>query len=304
MTDPIQPIQIERYVFPVTLSDGSCHNLVGYLYFHGDPCEKLLQVAVHGATYNHRYWDAPTINGHSYSYASYMAAQRFAVLALDLLGTGESDKPDGDSLTLAEAAHTVHQILQGLRHGSVLGRSYRRIVLVGHSNGSLTSIYVQGVYQDADALVVTGWKHAPHALPLPPEAATAMMKTPYVRIRGAVRSSLFYHLPAADPAVVCYDDECLADEIARGQFKDLLPVLMGDAGRSCSVNVKVPVLLQLGDHDVIAPSALAKEEPAYYPSAPSVTVQLIANIGHCFNLHLNNQNSWKGIAGWLKSSPF
>ena len=51
-----------------------------------------LQVLVHGFTYNHIYWDSRSINGVDYSYARYMADQGYAVLAQDLLGTGQVER--------------------------------------------------------------------------------------------------------------------------------------------------------------------------------------------------------------------
>jgi pimeloyl-ACP methyl ester carboxylesterase len=38
----------------------------------------------------------PEINGHEYSFARYTAERKYAVLAVDRLGAGESDKPNGD----------------------------------------------------------------------------------------------------------------------------------------------------------------------------------------------------------------
>jgi alpha/beta hydrolase family protein len=92
-------IKVERLVFPVSLSTGAA-NVVAYLYYHGSYANRPLQVLVHGATYNHAYWDFPAVNGEGYSYARYMAARKYAVLAVDLPGTGESDKPSGPDLHL------------------------------------------------------------------------------------------------------------------------------------------------------------------------------------------------------------
>src|SRR5215208_7072399 len=94
-------IKVERVTFPVTLADGSPAEVVGYLYYKGSFHNRTLLLAVHGANYNHKYWDVPTINGHEYSFARYMAERKYAVLAVDQLGAGESGKPaDGDLLTV------------------------------------------------------------------------------------------------------------------------------------------------------------------------------------------------------------
>src|SRR5690242_3249504 len=135
-------IKVERESFPVVLSDGSSAQIVGYLYYHGSYRERPLQVLVHGGTYTHTYWDAPTINGVDYSYARYMARQHYAVLAVDQLGSGESSHPQGDTVTLQEAANALHQVLTSLRtDANPIGVGFPRLALVGHSFGSITATY-------------------------------------------------------------------------------------------------------------------------------------------------------------------
>src|ERR1044071_6806864 len=90
--EPGESIKVERTTFAVTLSDGNTYNVAGWLYYKGSFRNRTLLVALHGANYNHKYWDVPAINGHEYSFARYMAERKYAVLAIDQLGTGESDK--------------------------------------------------------------------------------------------------------------------------------------------------------------------------------------------------------------------
>src|SRR5262249_20189174 len=152
-----------------------------------------------GGTYNHKYWDVPAMNGHSYSYARFMAEEGYALLAIDQLGTGLSSKPDGDFVTLAETASSLHQVLTELRNGtSSLGYAFGPIVLVGHSFGSINAILVQGTYHDADALVVTGLGHVPHPLPISPDLIAVLAQYPYFGLPPEARSQLFYYAPAAD----------------------------------------------------------------------------------------------------------
>ena len=90
-------------------------------------------------------------------------------------------QPDGDFVTLDETANALHQVLASLRSPeNPTGREFSRIGLVGHSNGSLTSIYATGTYHDADALVTTAWMHVPHPLPFNPGDILAALTTPYI----------------------------------------------------------------------------------------------------------------------------
>src|SRR5512134_1855726 len=83
-------VQVDRVAFPVTLSDNQVYTVVGYLYTpqgnNEHICEERrdsVQVLLHGGGYDHRYWDAGTINGSEYSYAHEMARRCYSVLALD-----------------------------------------------------------------------------------------------------------------------------------------------------------------------------------------------------------------------------
>src|SRR5215208_5823404 len=136
-------IQTQRVNFPVTLSDGNTYQVAGYLYFKDSYQNRTLLLALHGATYNHKYWDVPDINGHEYSFARYMAERKYAVLAIDQLGAGESTKPaDGDSVTLDQTASGIHQVITRLRSGeNATGYAFERVVTVGHSLGTINAVY-------------------------------------------------------------------------------------------------------------------------------------------------------------------
>ena len=80
-----------------------------------------VQLLIHGAGYNHTYWDFGTVNGIQYSYARDVAAHGFPTFALDLIGAGNSSHPPSNQVTNEVTAYVAHQIVQGLRSGSVNG---------------------------------------------------------------------------------------------------------------------------------------------------------------------------------------
>jgi pimeloyl-ACP methyl ester carboxylesterase len=314
-------IQVERVEFPVQLSDNQTHTLVGYLYTRqgnldeNEQCGKrsrTIQVLLAGATYNHRYWDTPTINGIDYSYARAMAAQCFSVLALDRLGTGESSRPSGDFINLAVEADSVAQILTALRtNQNPTGRRFKRVVLVGHSFGTMLAVYTLGEYGNvADALVATGWIHVPGTVPLSPEFVQALLQMEHIQVAPEVRNILFYYSGSADPAVIDYDNNTISDTLPRGYFLDGVSIFtaraLGDVALTKTLTkvdqVNVPVFVQLGDNDILFPAAIAGAEASFYSSAPSVTVDNLTNIGHGFNLHTNHAEGWQHIEGWIVSS--
>jgi pimeloyl-ACP methyl ester carboxylesterase len=295
-------IKVDRLDFPVTLSDGSTYTIAGFLYYRGSFRDRRLQVLVHGGTYNHKYWDVPAINGHNYSYVRFMAEEGYALLAIDQLGTGLSSKPDGDFVTLSETSSALHQVLAQLRSGNnPVGQAFDRIVLVGHSFGSINSILVQGTYHDADALVVTGLGHVPHPLPIPIDLISALAQFPYFGLPPEARRQLFYHAPAADPNVIAYDNANLADLLTRGQLFTTFAAIFNPAADRVGM-VTGPVLVQLGENDALWPSQFASGEAAFWTSASSITVQGLDQVGHDFNTHLDNKTGWKLIDGWINST--
>ena len=103
-----------------------------------------VQLLIHGAAYNHTYWDFGTVNGIQYSYARDVAAHGFPTFALDLIGAGNSSHPPSNQVTNEVTAYVAHQIVQGLRSGSVNGSPlglrvpFSKVIIVGHSLGSVT----------------------------------------------------------------------------------------------------------------------------------------------------------------------
>lgn len=297
---PGESIKVERLTFPVTLSDGISYDVAGYLYYHGSYRNRTLLLALHGGNYNHKYWDVPTLGGHEYSFARYMAERKYAVLAIDQLGTGESDKPDGDLLTLDQTASAIHQIIGQLRSGEG-GRAFERIVLVGHSLGSINAVYEQATYADADALITTGLGHVEHELPIPGYVIKEMLNHKYFPFPEDLRASLFYYAPGADPEVIAYDGENLADLLPRGQLVTAIFSTFDPLANRVG-SVTGPVLVQLGEHDALFPASLAGDEAAFYTSASSVTVQTLPGVGHDVNTHFNNRTSWRLMDEWLRSA--
>jgi pimeloyl-ACP methyl ester carboxylesterase len=292
-------VKVERREFPVRLANGQRYTVVGYLYYQGSLKNRPVQILTHGITYNHGYWDLPEVDGQDYSYARYMARRHYAVLALDLPGTGESDRLDGDALNLAESASALHQVARHLR-ATAQKNTFETLLYVGHSNGALINTFAQAQYGDAQAVVNTGWLNTQHEVPVDPELLLSFLNQgPYIRIPGELRGPLFYDAAHADPAVVAYDN-AVADTVTRGQFGDLL-TMMAYPQLIPAGELRVPVMVQLGDNDLVASASYAEAEATMYPNAPSVWVDTLANTGHVFNGHQGKERGWAAIDQWLRS---
>jgi pimeloyl-ACP methyl ester carboxylesterase len=307
-----ESVTVDRLEFPVTLPDGTQQTIVGFLAYHGSYRDRPLQVVVHGATYNHTYWDFPDVNGRSYSYARYMAApeRKYAVLAIDQLGSGYSSHPaNGLAVTLLETATALRQVIDAMKSGrNPLAYAFTRVVLVGHSVGSINATFVQAMWHPADALVITGSRHST-GLPLSPGILAVQPYVPtlaglsYFQLPGVMREQLFYYPAGADPSVIAVDN-ATADSWTGGQvtstfYAFLYPLAAPEIDQVSQITG--PVLIQLGEFDALFPAGNDAAETALWSSTTPV-VQTIAGVGHDFNLHLNREESWSGIASWLAST--
>ncbi|MBX5480736.1 MAG: alpha/beta hydrolase [Myxococcaceae bacterium] len=280
---------------------------------HNGKARSVVQLALHGATYDGRYWEIPEINGVSYSYAEDMASRGYIVVVMDQLGAGQSDKPDGDLFGLAEAGSALYQVGEQIRQH--IGK-HRALVYVGHSNGSVTSLWSQGIYGGADAVITTGWVHGYRGLPVDPNDPVFQqaLSTPYIHLPGEARQGLFYFPPQTDPDLIAYDNANLNNAMPRHQFLDLIGVHaditnLGPGGMTTLTKtqlITVPVLVQAGNQDfAIAPASTVNDPPTeagFFPSSPSVTVQSLDQMGHSFNGHFTHDESWDAIDAWLTAT--
>jgi pimeloyl-ACP methyl ester carboxylesterase len=227
-----------------------------------------------------------------------MARQHYAVLALDLPGAGESDRPDGDFIDLQESVSALHQVAQRLR-ATAEKNTFETLIYVGHSFGALIATFAQAQYRDAQAVVMTGWLNTLHEVPVDPAVLLELAQQgPSITLPDEMRTGLFYDAPHADPAVIAYDNQ-VADAVPRGQFLDLLTLL--GAPESIPVQgITVPILVQLGENDQVASAEYASNEAKAYPRSPLVMVQTLPDTGHAVNGHLTRERSWEGIAAWLR----
>ncbi|MCK2244416.1 MULTISPECIES: alpha/beta hydrolase [unclassified Crossiella] len=111
-----------------------------------------VHLLVHGATYDHRYWDFP-VGGGQYSYVRAAALAGYATFNVDRIGAGASSHPVSRRLDAAVGAVAVHDVVTALRTGAVGGRPFARVIYVGHSLGSFIGLYGISRYRDVDAAI-------------------------------------------------------------------------------------------------------------------------------------------------------
>jgi pimeloyl-ACP methyl ester carboxylesterase len=307
-------LRCEETSFAVNLSasDATVYHVFGELCARGGLAHKTIQVALHGSTYSHLYWDFP-FQPEIYSYVRWATASGYAVLNIDRIGIGRSDHPPADQVTVEANAYVVHQIVQTLRDGGLVLPTFgavraERVALVGHSLGSLISVQEAGTYGDVDGVVLTGMSHTVvtaalgevqfYPANLDPHFAGRNIPDDYFTTVPGTRA-VFYHAPF-------YDSRVLATDERNKETTTLAELNTGVPALSFSTGIHVPVLVLVGNFDAAfcaAPNCAAsgslKSEPGFYPADACAEAVVIPGAGHVLNLHYTAPVTYATIQRWM-----
>jgi pimeloyl-ACP methyl ester carboxylesterase len=255
------------------------------------PSDKLdLIFAVHGGGYNRHYWN-PHFADESYSFARFFTAHGKAVVAIDMLGLGQSSTPEPESrldrmkIAAAHNAALAHCVAVLDRPLSVTG--------LGHSMGGLMIITQAAAHQGLDRVAVLGWSNQPMVLGDTDVASlqAGLIPSGYLATPREPMRKLFYwpdvptDLIEADEASGSTSPACLGRDA-------LTPGIVHDA----SAQIVVPVLIVQSEIDT---SPAPEQEPAYFSKSPSVELQILNNAAHCQNFASNRSLHWNQINGWI-----
>jgi len=185
-----------------------------------------VQILLHGIGFDSSYWDFTADGTNTYSYIYSAAAAGHSTFRYDRLGTGLSEKPtDGynvvqKSTDIAIAAKFAEMLREdGAIAGSPTG-GYDKVVMVGHSYGSLTTQGVTVLSPSAvDGALLTGYSANSTAVPLffaasgfasasavmPDRYNAAEVSNSYLITVGAWNNQLLYwYFPYYDSALYNY----------------------------------------------------------------------------------------------------
>jgi pimeloyl-ACP methyl ester carboxylesterase len=295
---------------PVTLEDGSTGPIVGS--FCVPAGATTVQVLVHGISYDQYYFDSP-YKPELYSVARAANKRGQASLVVSRLGVGKSYQPADTQVTLRNNAAAIHQVVQALRSG-LLGQAFNKVVLVGHSLGSLTSWLVAGHYGGVDAVVATGASHQPNLVNaglmigptlipavLDPKFAHSGLDLGYITTRAGGRA-IFYNEANTDPALIDQDEK-LKQTVTLGEY---VTGLLDTE----SQNINVPVLSVNGTDDPFfcngplsadcssSERFIAGERRFYRPGA-SLDAIMVPNGGHDVTLSRAAPETIAQIEDWI-----
>lgn len=299
--------------FPVTIAAGdpTTDRVYGVLCARGGIQQKTLQIALHGATYSHLYWDWP-FQPERYSYLRQATAAGYAVLNLDRIGIGRSSHPPAEAVDVDANAFVIHQVVQAVRGGErsvpVFGRlKADRIALVGHSLGSLVAMTEAATYGDIDGVVLTGISHTVtarlsevQAYPANLDPRFALLELPdgYLTTVPGTRG-VFYQAPFFDPRVKAFDEK-KKETVTVAELNTGVPAL------GLTPGIHVPVLLAVGDLDGAfcnPPSCTASGslsvEPSFFAPDACLETRAIPKSGHDLNLHYDAPLTFATLLDWM-----
>jgi hypothetical protein len=287
------------------LEPGSEYTLRGFLYEPAgrEGCRTSILQANHALTTGAWYWDIPYEN-ERYSIARRIAEAGIPFLALNKLGYGQpghpyrsSDRPNGYTVTVEALADASHQVTQQLREDG-----YEHVGLIGHSAGSEESELQAGLYQDVDALILSGFTH----LPTPEftrqytvEETPRALADDYPFFFGDHETrDRFLFTDLADPELVRALHP-LVNETPAGEILSIGP----QPSRAVAPLIDIPVLTLIAEADRIfsAEGALV-DEPAFL-SSDDVTFNRYPGIGHGVEFHRNGAEITGDVVDWLLDRP-
>ncbi|WP_225725309.1 MULTISPECIES: alpha/beta hydrolase [unclassified Nocardia] len=279
---------------------------------------KAVMVLMSGSNYNGTYWDFP-YQPEKYNFRRAMNAAGFATLIVDRLGNGDSTHPRALSLSANTTATALHDMVQSLRHGLAGAQPFEKVVTVGHSLTSSTSIMEQIANHDVDGVLLTGYSHA---LDLPgvfsviatyypavqdPKFANSGVDPNYLVSRPGTRVHDFFDPADVDPEVLKID-EANKEMFSISEYPDgLMTTLPGESSL-----MDVPVMIVNGGRDRMAcgagyvvcasPQSLLAEEAPYFSPKARLQTFVVPGSGHAINLALDTKDYQVAVVNWMSST--
>lgn len=287
------------------LEPGSSYTLRGFLYEPKgkEGCKASILQANHALTTGAWYWDIP-YEQQKYSIARKVAASGIPFLALNKLGYGQpnhpfraSDRPPGHTVTVEALADASHQVTQQLK-----AKGYGKVGLIGHSAGSEESELAAGLYQDVDALILSGFTH------LATTRFTNQLVTreiprsfgddyPFFFGDHNTRDS-FLFTKNIDPKLVKALHP-LVNETPAGEIQSIGP----QVSRAVAPLISAPVLTLIAEDDEIFSKDIAPLDKDLFLSSSDVTFNNYPGIGHGLEFHTGGPQITKDVVTWLKARP-
>ncbi|GLZ35910.1 alpha/beta hydrolase [Lentzea sp. NBRC 105346] len=274
-----------------------------------------VMVLVPGGTYTHDYWDIP-IDPDVRSVRLALNKAHIATMTVDRIGTGRSSKPLSLLVDNVSQAQAVHRVIQSLRP------RFDKVVIGGHSIGSVITMVEAGTYRDVDGVMVTGMTHQWDYLRAVPALANSIPAAldPVLSVRGLDPGYLttmpgarygMFHAPGPNVSSVVDYDESTKDVFTAGEA--VTTIVMSNLVLPASATINAPVLTvqTTADYfcgtpplgaDCSSAEALAASERPFFTHAPRVDGYVLSGYGHCFNFSADAASGYHdAVIEWARS---
>ncbi|CAF0944219.1 unnamed protein product [Didymodactylos carnosus] len=298
-----QMVQIQLFLAPYNIATWLCTN--GQINVQ----DQTVHVTISGITADHNYWHFP-----NQSYVDYLVQTGgYVVFNFDRLGVGLSDRPIIGTLITADIhAEVLSQLVKYLKQQL----KFPKIVLVGHSLGSLTIWTYASNYKNADidGIIITGLLHNYNFTSLFSfgldlyianlDSKFSYLPLDYLTTIPNTRVNYLFYSTNADPYAIALDEQLketgTLGELALGIFK---------FSASVSLSINVPVLVVIGQKDIeycqqdYAVSCensgiVLQRETPFYSTNTCLETYVQTESAHAINLHRNAQDWYQMAVNW------
>ncbi|KAK4170482.1 Alpha/Beta hydrolase protein [Cladorrhinum sp. PSN259] len=234
----------------------------------GKKTKDVLEILIHGASYDALSWLGWNKFGDKYNYPLAAAREGYHTLAIDRLGHGTNpDRPDPVNVVQSGLQMELFkQLITSVKTSSKnpLGKTFKKVVWVGHSWGSMLGIAYARLYKGAspsesrfafDALVGTGISSDIHSEVFAQFPTGIASRVDPVKFASLAAGYLTYTTEEAreasfyageyDPAIPKYDF-AHKDTVTVGEFAAVGPLLQGPV-----LGYTKPTMIVTGANDAI-----------------------------------------------------
>ncbi|KAF2199795.1 alpha/beta-hydrolase [Delitschia confertaspora ATCC 74209] len=269
-----------------------------------------IQMLAHGATYTKHMWDF-AYQPSNYSWVKHMNEAGYATFAFDLLGAGNSSRPNAMHETQTQAhVETASQFVDLLKTGALDGKKWSRVIYVGFSIGASVGNSLATQYPEkADQLILLGlsWFHD-YIYP----ALLMMLRSEANKI-NATRWGTMPDLYTTMPSLITRQFSHLYGDFDEGvevpDYEDLDADTVGEAVSFTFHAREAPdytgsVFLGIGNNDVTfcGPTCEDHHLEVYnkFPKAVDHLPLLYPNTGHNILLHRTGPKLLQDVTGFIK----
>lgn len=270
-----------------------------------------------GGGYNRRYYDLQLPGHAAYSQAEFHAQRGQVFVALDHLGTGESDVPrraltfeDVARVNQLAAAEVVRRLEAGEAAPGLPPLTVDTAVAMGQSYGAFLLIIGQAHHPVFDGIAILGYSAVRAGTPWSPSLTIEDLLS--LRAGNGLDHPMtpYFHRTDVPQDIVVADMTKLegtagsAAPWSTAHFPGG-PALVHDRNprdpgviAAEATAVRCPVLIGCGEVDVVADP---QNEPSAYRRSGHVTVTVVEGMAHMHNFAGTRERLWRSIEGWVAS---